>query len=512
MRIRTAVTSLVLAVGVAVPAAAAVEPVERVSEGASPLAAGCAGRQPGRLFPGSEVEPFVAVNPARPSNAVAVWQQDRWSNGGAQGLLAAYSDDGGATWTPSAQVPFSRCTGGTRTNGGHYQRASDPWVTFSPDGSAYFMSLSVNLTDGFATAMLVARSVDGGRTWEPPRTLIRDTDPAFFNDKNSITADPTDSRYVYAVWDRLAFGPPGTDTFTGPTWFSRTTDGGRTWEPARAIYDPGPDRSTIGNQVAVLPDGTLVNVFAQFRETGLSVAVIRSTDKGVTWSAPVVVNALGTVGVVDPRDGAFVRTGDVIPDIAVDPRPGHDDLYVVWQDARFTGGARDQVVIARSGDGGRHWSAPRRVSSNVATQAFTASVDVSPAGGLLVTYYDFTYDTATDPLETDHWAAKAVDGIRAFGPRERLTPRSFNMRKAPYAGGFFVGDYSGLASEGSRFSSVFGLSWGAPDSPSGIVSARLHRPYPAPTVSAPSLGRATVAPTRRFDPSRFDARGPLTAR
>ena len=37
-----------------------------------------------------------------------------------------------------------------------------------------------------------------------------------------------------------------------------------TWEPARSIYDPGQNDQTIGNQIVVLPDGTLVDLFAEF--------------------------------------------------------------------------------------------------------------------------------------------------------------------------------------------------------------------------------------------------------
>ena len=33
--------------------------------------------------------------------------------------------------------------------------------------------------------------------------LIRDTNARLFNDKNSMTADPNNSNFVYAVWDRL---------------------------------------------------------------------------------------------------------------------------------------------------------------------------------------------------------------------------------------------------------------------------------------------------------------------
>ena len=50
--------------------------------------------------------------------------------------------------------------------------------------------------------MVYNRSTDGGASWEDPIVLIEDTNPRFLNDKNSITADPNDANFVYAVWDR----------------------------------------------------------------------------------------------------------------------------------------------------------------------------------------------------------------------------------------------------------------------------------------------------------------------
>src|SRR5204863_236455 len=130
------------------------------------------------------VEPWVDVNPTGSRNLVAVWQQDRWSNGGAHGLVTAFTKDGGATW--AIRTPhFSRCAGGTAANGGDYDRASDPWVSFAPNGDAYQISLSVNLFENFVTAILVSKSTDGGDHWSEPVTLIRDTDPRFFNDKET---------------------------------------------------------------------------------------------------------------------------------------------------------------------------------------------------------------------------------------------------------------------------------------------------------------------------------------
>jgi len=269
----------------------------------------------------------VAVNPANPDNIIGVWQQDRWSDGGSNGLLTGVSHDGGATWIRT-MAHFSRCSGGNVLNGGNYERASDPWVTISPNGTAYQISLSVNNSD-MANAILVSKSTDCGNTWSEPITLINDTDPTVLNDKESITADPANSDFVYAVWDRVVFPNPHDRASKyehslaprGPVMFSRTSDGGKSWERARIIFDPGENAQTVGNQIVVLPNGDLVNVFSLINVyenasgvRGVNVTVIRSTDKGVKWSEPVIVDKLLAVNVTDPDTGQPVRTGDIIPE------------------------------------------------------------------------------------------------------------------------------------------------------------------------------------------------------
>ena len=102
---------------------------------------------------------------------------------------------------------------------------------------------------------------------------------------------------------------------------------------------------------------------------GFTAAVMRSTDKGDTWSAPIVIDRMITDGVTDPADGHAVRTGDLIPQIAVDDDNGN--LYVVWQDDRFTG--EEQIAFSRSTNGGGTWSATRRISTvGGVNQAFTS--------------------------------------------------------------------------------------------------------------------------------------------
>src|SRR6266540_4101010 len=103
---------------------------------------------------------------------------------------ASVTHNGGATWS-STYPPFTTCAGGTETNGGDFQRASDPWVTFAPNGDAYFISLSLTFvgpTSSTGTGVLVSKSTDGGDHWSDPVTLVRDVGdadvaPFFFNDK-----------------------------------------------------------------------------------------------------------------------------------------------------------------------------------------------------------------------------------------------------------------------------------------------------------------------------------------
>src|SRR5262249_14422509 len=151
-------------------------------------------------YPDTEIEPYVDVNSKDPNSLVAVWQQDRWNDGGARGLGSSVSTDGGLTWGRASSPALSWCSGGV------FGGAWDPWVTFDADGGVFFMSLAVNVDpDPFTgeDAMLVSKSTDGGLTWGPPVALIDDVDPNVLNDKNSMTADPTAGPRAFATWDRL---------------------------------------------------------------------------------------------------------------------------------------------------------------------------------------------------------------------------------------------------------------------------------------------------------------------
>jgi hypothetical protein len=485
--------------------------------GASPIAA-CdgdtgfkdVGGVPAFNFVNSEVEPHVMVDPSNPDIIIGAWQQDRWNNGGAEGNVTATSLNGGAGWAINAQTKSSNCTGGTAANGGNFERASDPWVAISPDGTAYLMSLVTNTTPGgFDTNpddMIVSRSTTHGASWEDPISLNRDESQNSFNDKNTITADPNDSAFVYAVWDVVVSPPSGNQNqeafensraFLGDPVFARTTDGGDTWEPARRIFRAGVIAQTIGNQIAVLPEnddfnGELINVMTMIRGTrndqgtrGFHIAVIRSTDHGETWDKQeTIVDRFFRGIVIDPDAPlpagveARHRTGDINAEIAVDRTTGA--VYLVWQDSRF--GPRSSIAFSQSLDGGLSWSTPMKVNqtpelaNNLNEQAFLPMVHVLDDGTVGVSYYDFRSnfddDGATTPTEAFiahcHPASEDCSVAANWGEEVPITDGPFDSRKAPVARGFFLGDYVGLGQDGDSFHPFFTVT--TANDPANIVT------------------------------------------
>ncbi|MEO8364782.1 MAG: sialidase family protein [Pseudoxanthomonas sp.] len=431
-------------------APAAVDPQTMVSA-ASPFTVGCDRENiGGTLFINAEVEPFLAIHPTDPQRRVGVWQQDRWSNGSSRGVMSATSFNGGQTWT-RRPIPFSRCGGGTTANGGDFGRVSNPWVAYAANGIVHAVGLAssgVIFQNGSDNAIVASRSLDDGLTWSNPIALIRDG-KGFFNDKDAIIADPENPALVYAVWDRLVAGDNG-----GPTYFARSSNSGASWEPAKPIYDPGPRSQTISNVTVVTRSGALVVMFVQIDyDLGnrARVAVVRSFDKGTTWTTPVFIADLRSVGTLDPNTAQPVRDQSIIPTVSTAPNGA---IYVVWQDSRFDGGARDAIVISRSLDDGSNWTPPARVSTAANVAAFDPAVHVRADGTVGVTYYDFRSDGVAATLLTDAWLARSSDGGRSWTESRLADP--FDLALAPRTtAGYFLGDYQGLASSGAVFVPFF---------------------------------------------------------
>jgi BNR repeat-like domain len=486
------VAAMAVLVALTPPAAAlasdyAADPPVTASPTTSPLLDPCpyqAETKTQTNFKDTEVEPLVAVNPTNQDNVVGVFQEDRWSDGGAHGLLAAVSFSGGASYVNN-WAEFSACSDKPETEYfEHLPRATDPWVSFDAAGRAYQIGLPI--IDGSLvgeSAVTTSYSDDGGLSWSDPVDVTRQDDPngVIFLDKQSITADPYNADRAWATWiqgnlpgENISFAKLARAySYRGTPMISRTTDGGDTWSAPQPIT-----RANVyaqGNQIAVEPDGTLIVIHAilfkgagiQPNPNGVYMAVMRSQDGGVHWSAPSTIARLGTVGV--SADGKPLRVGDYLPDLAVDPENGN--LYATWADG--LGGSTNKIVLSRSTDGGRHWSTPTIVSHHDSAQSFNHAVEVAHDGELAVLYYDDARNDEAAGIPTDVYLRHSDDQGRTWSDPQLLT--SFDFANAPIARGYFVGDYQGLAAIGdSDLLAFFGVAGNTAET-ANVLSIRLRR-------------------------------------
>jgi hypothetical protein len=407
-------------------------------------------------YDNTEVEPQVAVNPTNPNEIAGVSQQDRWPDGGARGLSSWRSSTGGVSWSKLADVPWSACQGGPTRFG----RVTDPWVSYDEAGNLYFIGQPIDSAALGISAISVTSW--NGTSWRAPQILIEDRGDRFIsNDKVSVTGDPTRAGYAYATWLRFTHPSEGQDNptadfhsfaFRGNPMISRTRNGGATWST------PEPMRKSNtyfqGNQIAVGPDGTLYNVTANLftgavaGEQAVYMGVMRSLDAGRTWSAPTKIAPIRTTQLFVPDDHFPIRAEDYLPDIAVDPTNG--DVYVVWSDGLGT--PIDKVVMAKSTDGGRHWTGPTVVSTGgPSVQSYNHSIEVTADGTVVLTYWDDRNNVPGDGIATtDVWLRHSHDGALTWEPEQHLSG-PFNHYTAPISffapdvpRGLFLGDYMGL--------------------------------------------------------------------
>ncbi len=359
-----------------------------------------------------------------------------------------YSTDGGSTWG-GVDLPLPPAKG----NGTNF--GSDPTLAFDSSGSLYYGYIVVYFGNGNginATAMGVARSTDGGRTY-PQFTLFSfEGGENHFNDKPMITADSNlaspfrDS--VYVAWDAATGG-----STSGGVRLARSTDHGATFTITR-VDDPSGQGRAIGAVPFVGPGGELYVAWNDYRAN--TIAFNRSFDGGVTWDRPrSIARKRLPFDIAIPAEAT--RGALVYPACDTDRSAGahRGRLYCTWMDLTTAGNT--DIFASFSDDKGATWSAAAPVTDHlVAVDRFNhwMSVDVV-TGDVNVSFYDTRNDTTGARYMTDIYFAQSRTGGVSWSANVRVTDVSSNEHDC---GGVFPcpginygnqqGDYSGLVSYG----------------------------------------------------------------
>lgn len=402
-----------------------------------------------------------------------------------------YSNDGGATWCcvsdGSSYPPPSIGTlvpGIEHLVGGSYDAGGDPAIAFDSLGNVYYAGLGFDRTSPPNTVAVNKGTFSGGGTltWGPPTFINPTTSPATLNDKEWIAADwHSGSSFkdrVYVSWTRFIFNPANGMYVQSPIFFAYSTDQGASFSTpvaisANVLYDQG-SRPVVGYDGAVYVFWEGSTRLATLD----SIWVAKSTDGGVTWSAPVAVSQL--VDITPPAHTVF-RVNS-FP--AADAAP-NGDLYVAWSSIESdSNGGHDAAYYSKSTDGGMTWSSPAIVfpaldaSSQTAigypapgltspgplrrVDTFFPAVAISQSGRVYMSVYaaDVISPWQTCAKTATPTAAGRIDCLSLDGYINNarldyyvndLTTSTVNIVTSHpintryYFGGGFIGDYTDLA-------------------------------------------------------------------
>jgi hypothetical protein len=382
----------------------------------------------------TEVEPD---NAAAGSTVVDVFQVGRIFGGGAANIGFATSRDAGRTWRRGF---LPGLTVNSRP-AGDFPIVSDPSVAYDAlHGTWLVVSLAVA---GDRSAVLVSRSADG-LTWSLPvvATLAPTLGPLLL-DKEWVVCDngatsPFRGRCYVSYSDFR--------TLEISTQVS--VDGGATWAAPVGPPDASGRRSMVGAfapgvQPVVEPDGTILNAF--FDQDRL--ALIRSTDGGVSWSVAI------TIGPARPGPSVPLRSGPLpVADVGAD-----GTAYVAWTDCglRSTCDGND-VVVSRSTDGGLTWSAPTRIPTGPRSRDYELpGLAVDPANPRRIALV--CYSLAGGRL--DVWLVTSTNAGAGWTAPRRLNSVTFPLDwVSRTSGGRMVGDYMSVSFAGGRIVPVFVLA------------------------------------------------------
>jgi len=381
----------------------------------------------------------VVVNPKDPNEIVAA--ANTWDNipgtcsGDTQAIF--FSSDGGVTWGYTCAPDASAYP--TLTCGGSVF-GSDPALYWNEQGEVFLNHMLLCYTGTTRFAIVVARSTDGGATWSGQGVVINSWGNTNLEDKNFYAIDnnpgsPFRGRH-YTCWDR-----------NNNEKSAHSTDNGQTWTEVDLPPTPSTGAGSafdLACELAVEDNGTVHVIYDTLRCTAScnneQMFYARSTDGGVSWSAPILIADFNLVGFSGANCPTPQENRCINPfgSIDVDNSGGHCDgtLYVTFSDWASGGVNNTDVWVIHSTDGGVTWSAPVLVNDDglAGRLQFHPFLVVDQTQGYPVVAWHDTRNNASNQ-QVDYFVSRSLDCGVSFQPNIQASQPSteFNNSTISYS-------------------------------------------------------------------------------
>ncbi|MEA2735055.1 MAG: hypothetical protein QOE14_1506, partial [Humisphaera sp.] len=251
------------------------------------------------------------------NHLLAVWPTAGSDKMGRGPMATAISSDGGRTWQAAGNPADDDLTIG------------HSFIDVAADAAGRFHLVWLDSREGNSKGLRYARSADGGATWSRNQTLDSDCCECCWN-----TIQTTDG---VAVLYR--------DNGPRDMAMIRSADGGDSWSASTPVGRFRWDITAcphVGGALCVAAGAVHALVWTAKDQKTHGVYALNSADGGATFDSPRRVG----------------QAGGSHPDLCATP----DGRLIATWDADGGDGARRGIFIARSADGGRTWSEPRRMS------------------------------------------------------------------------------------------------------------------------------------------------------
>jgi len=392
--------------------------------------AGAAGPIPNlnvTAMPGNEAEDAIAVNPATPSNVVAMSTLPDV----VAGLAVGVSFDSGSTWTRSV-------IGGSTSDplGAICCDQQLAWDRFGNLWMTYLVNTSGDV--------LVALSTDGGSSFTKVADIVTK-----FGDQPSIAVGPN------SVWISYTASPGKQIQAFG----AHVTGLGEFGSFSTLENVPSPHSNGDYGDTAVGPAGQVMVTYqnAVNGQGGTNIYTAVDPDGlGPAGFGPGGFAAHSHVGGFDFIPAQPDRSIDAEANLAWDRSGGAHNgrVYLVWTEETPNESANTDIMLQHSDDNGATWSPAVKLNDdNTTNSQYDPSIALDQSSGdVALSWYDTRNDLGTggsgdtDGIPNDDfqiWATDSTNGGTTFAPNFQVSQGTSN---AIDANSFFdVGDYTHAA-------------------------------------------------------------------